>query len=85
MTGSAGQRRVPAKFFDRFLVPQLTTEEQAEIAEVMDASDRNIQILTIERDKLAALRNGLRDDLLTGRVSVEHLTEIATSPLQLGE
>lgn len=85
MTGSAGQRRVPAKFFDRFLVPQLTTEEQAEIAEVMDASDRNIQILTIERDKLAALRNGLRDDLLTGRVSVGRLTETATSPLQSGE
>lgn len=60
-------------------------DEQDEISRRLDALDTEIEAYCIERDKLAALRNGLRDDLLTGRVSVERLTETATSPIQSGE
>jgi hypothetical protein len=36
MTGSAGQRRVPAYFFNRFLVPDMTATEQVEVANALD-------------------------------------------------
>lgn len=39
MTGSAGQKRVPAKFFDRFQIPLLPLSEQKRIADILDKAD----------------------------------------------
>lgn len=39
MTGSAGQKRVPAKFFDRFPIPLPSLPEQKRIADILDKAD----------------------------------------------
>lgn len=39
MTGSAGQKRVPAKFFDRFQIPLPPLPEQKRIADILDKAD----------------------------------------------
>jgi type I restriction enzyme S subunit len=42
MTGSAGQRRVPAEFFDRYSIPAFSLPEQQRIAEILDSVDNEI-------------------------------------------
>ncbi|MCZ4558173.1 restriction endonuclease subunit S [Rhodococcus maanshanensis] len=65
MTGSAGQRRVPTDFFNRYQVPLFPITEQRRIAEILDALDD--QICTTEQIivKLNAIKNGLLERLLT--------------------
>ena len=67
MTGSAGQRRVPAYFFDRFFVPEMTSAEQVEVADALDHLDQRIDYLSREVEKLELIRLGFQDDLLQKR------------------
>ncbi|TWU41880.1 restriction endonuclease subunit S [Novipirellula artificiosorum] len=39
MTGSAGQKRVPKAFFDRFVIPLPPLSEQKRIADILDKAD----------------------------------------------
>lgn len=65
MTGSAGQRRVPAVFFERFDIAKIEGPMQVLIADILDAIDDAI----IETDaliaKLRTIHIGIVDDLLT--------------------
>ena len=70
MTGSAGQQRVEAGFFNYFLIPIPPTHEQGLIANVIDGADSKIEASRNELKKLKTLKSGLQDDLLTGRVRV---------------
>lgn len=54
----------------RIQVPLPPREEQDAIVERLDAADYEVARYRTERDKLAALRLGLRNDLLTGRKQV---------------
>ena len=65
MTGSAGQRRVPASFFGEFKVPFLPLSEQRRIAEILDTIDEAIQKTEALISKLKAMKQGLLQDLLT--------------------
>lgn len=56
MTGSAGQKRVPAHFFERFEVPLPPLPEQRRIAAILDEAD------ALRRKRREAL--GLLDELL---------------------
>lgn len=38
MTGSAGQKRVPSKFFDRFEIPLPSLEEQRRVVQILDTA-----------------------------------------------
>lgn len=67
MTGSAGQRRVPSYFFDRFFVPDMSPTEQVEIADALDNLDKRIEHLSREVEKLQLIRLGFQDDLLQKR------------------
>jgi type I restriction enzyme S subunit len=58
-------------------VPLPLPDEQDAIVERLDAADEEVARCRIERDKLVALRLGLRDDLLTGRKPVVVLREAA--------
>lgn len=49
-------------------VPLAPVDEQRKIAEILDAQNVDIQALILERDKLRQLKQGLMQDLLTGRV-----------------
>ena len=65
MTGSAGQRRVPASFFSEFKVPVPPLHEQRHIAEILDTIDEAIQKTEALISKLKAMKQGLLHDLLT--------------------
>lgn len=65
MTGSAGQRRVPADFFRVFRIPALPLPEQHRIAEILDTVDDAIQQTEALIAKLKEMRQGLLHDLLT--------------------
>ncbi|WP_292207897.1 restriction endonuclease subunit S [Mesorhizobium sp.] len=65
MTGSAGQRRVPAAFFDRFEVVETDGNEQPLIADILDAIDKTIMEIDALIAKLRTVRLGIVDDLLT--------------------
>ena len=71
MTGSAGQRRVPAEFFDNFKIPLFPHSEQGKIIEILDAHDARIRTEEQYRDKLKLQKKGLMHDLLTGKVRIK--------------
>jgi type I restriction enzyme S subunit len=55
--------RIPAK------VPPI--EEQRRIADVLDAVDREIELLTQQADALSLQKKGLMQKLLTGQIRVK--------------
>jgi len=65
MTGSAGQRRVPASFLGEFKLPFFPLSEQRRIAEILDTIDEAIQKVEALISKLKAMKQGLLHDLLT--------------------
>lgn len=65
MTGSAGQRRVPARFLSTFAIPKLSIDEQRGIAEVLDTADQAIRKTEALIAKLKQMKQGLLHDLLT--------------------
>ena len=69
MTGSAGQRRIPAGFFERFDITRIEGLRQGLIADILDAID--VAILETEAliKKLLSVRIGLTEDLLTFGIS----------------
>jgi type I restriction enzyme S subunit len=59
MTGSAGQRRVPASFFRGYWVRHQTLEEQLRIAEALDSVDQEISHENLAIRKLCTVRDGV--------------------------
>jgi type I restriction enzyme S subunit len=70
MTGSAGQKRVPADVVRDHPIPLPELEEQRRIAATMSACDREIHLLARKRDCLQEQKKGLMQRLLTGEVRV---------------
>ena len=69
MTGSAGQRRVPAGFFERFEIPRIEGASQTAIADILDALDDAVREADALIEKLRTVRVGVIDDLLTRGVA----------------
>jgi type I restriction enzyme S subunit len=65
MTGSAGQRRVPASFFERFAIERIEGATQGLIADILDAIDDTILETDAVVEKLRTVHVGIIDDLLT--------------------
>jgi type I restriction enzyme S subunit len=65
MTGSAGQRRVPAGFFERFEIARIEGAPQGLIADILDAIDETVLETEAIIEKLLAIRVGFTEDLLT--------------------
>lgn len=65
MTGSAGQKRVPADFFSRYEVQRLDLSEQRTIATILDSIDNAIHHTEQMIEKLQKVKAGLLHDLLT--------------------
>lgn len=65
MTGSAGQRRVPAGFFERFEIVNIEGAPQGLIADILDAIDDAILGTDAVIEKLRTVHVGVIDDLLT--------------------
>jgi type I restriction enzyme, S subunit len=79
MTGSAGQRRVPAEFFNRFFIPAFPFEEQQRIAEILGTIDESIRLGEVLSRKLMRSRNAaavqLNADVETARKPISVLCE----------
>lgn len=65
MTGSAGQRRVPAAFFDRFEISSIVGPPQSAIADILDAIDQAIVETDAVISKLLLIHRGLVHELTT--------------------
>lgn len=65
MTGSAGQRRVPAGFFERFEIAEIEGPPQRLIADILDAIDDAVLETDTVIEKRRTVRVGIIDDLLT--------------------
>jgi len=71
MTGSAGQQRVPTRFFHEYEVADLTPEEQEEAARVLAQADVGIDRTFALLSKRLRLHTGLVDALMTGGIDTE--------------
>ena len=65
MTGSAGQRRVPAGFLERFEIAKIEGAPQGLIADVLDAIDDAILETDAVIEKLKAVGKGMAADLFS--------------------
>ncbi|RZB28987.1 MAG: type I restriction enzyme, S subunit [Candidatus Argoarchaeum ethanivorans] len=73
MTGSAGQRRVPANFFQKFQIHLPPLSEQHHIAGILTAADQRVEKEEASRNKLLQIKTALMQDLLTGKKRVTPL------------
>lgn len=62
---------INAKTLKKIVVRYPKHEEQSAIADIIDTMDTEISVLEDERDKMTQIREGVMDDLLTGRVRLE--------------
>jgi len=68
MIGTAGQKRVPAQAIINYSLPVLhLIDEQAAIAAILSDMDAEIAALEQRRDKTRALKQGMMQELLTGK------------------
>ncbi|MBC1236861.1 restriction endonuclease subunit S [Nostoc sp. 2RC] len=72
---SAGStfQRINLKDIRRFLVPVIAEDEQKEIAAIADSVTEEIKTLETQLHHLQTIKNGLMQDLLTGRVRVTNI------------
>ncbi|GHO96266.1 hypothetical protein KSF_063140 [Reticulibacter mediterranei] len=69
MIGTAGQKRVPAQAIINYPLPVLhLKDEQTAIATVLSDMDAEITALEQKRDKTRALKHGMMQELLTGKM-----------------
>lgn len=66
MTGSAGQRRVPAEFIEDYRVPLMDAERRHRAATILDAADREIDLLQQELRCFTHQKRALMQRLFTG-------------------
>ena len=71
MTGSAGQRRVPAGFIQSYRLRVPGLPEQQRIATVIDAVDHSLEKLEQKLTSLRYLKHGLMQKLLPSEPRVE--------------
>lgn len=77
MTGSAGQKRVPAEFIKSFTLGIPSIDEQREIIERLQSKLSNIERLISNEEEtiniLHELRNKLISDVVTGQIDVRDI------------
>lgn len=68
---SAGNHNLGSRSIKQFILPRPPINEQAEIVELMDASEDTIEAIEAELAALERLKRALLQNLLTGRVRVK--------------
>lgn len=63
---------------ENFKIPELTLTEQHRIANIGGSVDKRIEVLRNRKERLEKVKNGLMNDLLTGKVRVTPLIERKT-------
>lgn len=67
MVGSAGHRRVPFSAIAHYLIPVPQKEEQTAIATILGDMDKEIQSLEQRLNKTRQIKQGMMQELLTGK------------------
>ncbi|EML0203010.1 restriction endonuclease subunit S [Vibrio cholerae] len=67
MVGSAGHRRVPLSAIAHYLIPVPQKEEQTAIATILSDMDEEIQVLEQRLNKTRQIKQGMMQELLTGK------------------
>ena len=67
MTGSAGQQRVSARVFALYPIPVIPHKQQVSIATILSTIDRKLDLQRQRTTALEQLKQGLMNDLLTGK------------------
>jgi type I restriction enzyme, S subunit len=79
MTGAVGQRRVPKKYLEDFLLPTPPLEEQARIVEILEDQlsrlDTALQSVNTVREKAAQFRRSLLHAAFTGALTGHEVEE----------
>lgn len=84
MTGSAGQKRVPADSISSYKIPVPPLSEQQKIAEVLSTWDKAIEKQSRLIEKLELRKKGLIQQLLTGKKRLPGFN-IPWKKIKLGE
>lgn len=84
MTGSAGQKRVPADSISSYKIPVPPLPEQQKIAEVLSTWDKAIEKQSRLIEKLELRKKGLMQQLLTGKKRLPGFN-IPWKKIKLGE
>jgi len=79
MNSNSGVPTLGVDFLGRVPVPHPSLAEQKRIAMTLDDTQSRLIAESLELNKLQALKNGLMDDLLTGRVRVTVEREVAAT------
>ncbi len=79
MVGSAGQKRVPRDFVAAYEILLPSLSEQHRIAEVLAVCDRVLDLLERKHDARQLRKQGLMQQLLTGKVRFPEFTTSQTS------
>ncbi len=69
MTGSAGQRRIPAGFIQNYRLRVPSLPEQERIANVLSMADRRVKLLQTKLTALREIKRGLMQRLFTDSTS----------------
>ena len=75
MEGTSGRQRIPKYVFEKVIkvaIPKSKSEQQR-IAEILSQIDQTIEKEQQYKEKLQRIKQGLMEDLLTGKVRVNHL------------
>ena len=77
MEGTSGRQRIPNYVFEsviKIAIPK-SKEEQQRIAKILTQIDNTIEKEQKYKEKLIKIKNGLMEDLLTGKIRVNNLIE----------
>ena len=69
---SATINQITKKDFEDIIIPLPPLDEQIAIADTLSALDKEISSLETERAKISQIRDGAMNDLLTGKVRLNH-------------
>jgi type I restriction enzyme S subunit len=77
MTGSAGQKRVPKSFFDRFEIPLPPLSEQKRIADILDKADAIRRKRQEAIDQFGTLTESLFHEMFSHKLSSVRWTDLS--------
>lgn len=75
MVQGSGQPNLSKKIVDSLFVPIPHFDEQASIAELLDTVSEKVNTLDLKKKEYQKLKNGLMQQLLTGKIRVNNLVE----------
>jgi len=80
---STGLRNFPKnEFLNYFFLPLPPLPEQQRIAEILSQIDKTIEKEQQNKEKLKKIKQGLMQDILTGKVRVNKLLEVENNELR---